>query len=321
MKAVILAAGKSTRTIPLTLNKPKPLLNVDGKTLVEHNLDQLCGLVDEVIVIVGYKKELIQNKIGAKYKRIRITYIFQKEQNGTGHALLLAKKFLQDRFIVLMGDDLYSKRDMKRCLKYPFSVLAQKVKDPSRFGVFRVQSGFLHDVVEKPKKFVSNLANCACYILDDSFFVYLERVQKSDRGEIELTAALSAFSKDHNVKCVVGTGWHPIAYPWDLFSIVKKRMGKNCTINGKVINSIVMDNSIIEKGSIVTDSIIGENVYFSGIIHSGETTMIVNDKKIRLRIGAMIGDNVVAKKVVISPGVRVAPGKRIEGVIKKDILT
>ena len=64
MQAVILAAGKSTRTYPLTLTRPKPLLKIANKTLLEHNLGNLNNVVDEVIVVVGYKKHLIKKCIG-----------------------------------------------------------------------------------------------------------------------------------------------------------------------------------------------------------------------------------------------------------------
>ena len=60
MQAVILAAGKSKRTYPLTITKPKPLLKVANKTLLEHNLDNLIGFVDEIVIVVGYKKNLIE---------------------------------------------------------------------------------------------------------------------------------------------------------------------------------------------------------------------------------------------------------------------
>jgi len=75
MQAVILAAGKSTRTYPLTLTKPKPLLKVADTTVIEHNLDQLRGVVDEVIIVVGYKAEMMQEYLGENYRGIKIRYV------------------------------------------------------------------------------------------------------------------------------------------------------------------------------------------------------------------------------------------------------
>ena len=80
-----------------------------------------------------------------------------------------------------------------------------------------------------------------------------------------------------------------------------------------------MDNATIEKGSVVKDSIIGENVRFSGTIKSGPSLVKINGRKIRLRMGAIIGDNVIAENAIIYPGVRIWPGKRITGVVKKDV--
>src|SRR3989344_1124817 len=116
MQAVIMAAGKSTRTYPLTLTRPKPLLPIANKPLLEHTLDNLHGTADEIILIVGYKKEMIRDKFGKSYKGMRLRYVNQKEQLGTGHALLMAKPFITGRFIVMAGDDLYSKQDIKACV-------------------------------------------------------------------------------------------------------------------------------------------------------------------------------------------------------------
>src|SRR3989338_554814 len=105
MQAIILAAGKSTRTFPLTLTRPKPLLKVGKKTLLEHNLEQLDGLFDEVILVVGYKKEMLTNfidKIKNNYK-FKIRFVEQKEQLGTGHALLQVKDIVKDKFLLMMG--------------------------------------------------------------------------------------------------------------------------------------------------------------------------------------------------------------------------
>ena len=88
MKAVILAAGKSTRTYPLTLTRPKPLLPILNKPILAHQLDALHGLIDEAVIVVGYLQEQIHERFGDAYRGIRMTYVEQREQLGTGHAVL-----------------------------------------------------------------------------------------------------------------------------------------------------------------------------------------------------------------------------------------
>ena len=145
MQAVILAAGKSTRTYPLTLTKPKPLLKVANKTLLEHNLDNLNNIVEEIIIIVGYKKKLIKNCIGNKYKNLKIKYVEQKQQLGTAHAVSMVENHIKNKFILMAGDDIYSKDDIKNCLKYQYSILIAKAKNPQNFGVIVQKNGILVD--------------------------------------------------------------------------------------------------------------------------------------------------------------------------------
>src|SRR3989338_8245127 len=135
MQAVILAAGKSTRTYPLTITRPKPLLKVANKTLLEHNLDSLNDLVSEVIIIVGYKKKMIMDYIGQKYKNLNIRYVEQKEQLGTANAISVVQPYIKNKFLLLMGDDIYSRKDIGKCSKYGCSILTVKVKNPENFGV------------------------------------------------------------------------------------------------------------------------------------------------------------------------------------------
>ena len=159
MQAVILAAGKSTRAYPLTLTRPKPLLKAANKTILNHNLDSLIGIADEAILIVGYKKEMIKKQFGNKYKNIKLKYVEQKEQLGTGHAATLAEPYIRDKFILMAGDDIYSRNDIKNCIKYQYSILTSTTKSPKNFGVIIQKNGILTDFVEKPKKFVSNAIN------------------------------------------------------------------------------------------------------------------------------------------------------------------
>ena len=163
MQAVILAAGEGTRVRPLTITRPKPSLKVLGKSILEYNLEALSSLVDEVILVVGYKGREIEKTIGHHFKSLRINYVWQERQLGTAHAAKKAKKLIKDKFLLLNGDDVYSKRDIKECLeKFP-SILLGKVKDPSKFGVVETKRNFVKDIIEKPRKPVSDLVNTGLY--------------------------------------------------------------------------------------------------------------------------------------------------------------
>lgn len=334
MQAVILAAGRSTRTYPLTLTRPKPLLKVANRPILEHNLDNLIWIADEAILIVGYKKEMIKKHFGSSYKNIKIKYVHQKEQLGTGHAAFLAEPYIKDKFILMAGDDIYSRGDIVNCAKHQYSILVSKSKNPQNFGVITEKRGVLADFIEKPKKFVSGLVNTSLYTFNRKIFKYLKKVKKSERNEYELPDAVKLLSKDEKVHCIKSKQWLPIGYPWDLLradiilrngknnigknakingNVNNSSVGDNCIINGDVKNSIVMDNATIDKDSSVSDSIIGEKVYFSGkIISKNNAASAVNGKKTTIgRFGAVIADNSKIKNVTISAGCRIWPGKLI----------
>ena len=107
MQAVIMAAGQSTRTYPLTLTRPKPLLKIANKTILDRQLDALSGLVDEVILIVAYRKEMIEAHFGAQRNGIAIKYVHQTEQLGTGHAVMMCRPQLAEHrgpVVIVAGD-------------------------------------------------------------------------------------------------------------------------------------------------------------------------------------------------------------------------
>ena len=338
MQAVILAAGKSTRTYPLTLTRPKPLLKVANKTLLEHNLENLKDFVSDVIIIVGYKKDLIKKHIGNKYNHIKVRYVDQKQQLGTAHAVSFAEPYIKDKFFLLMGDDIYSKEDIKSCVKYRFSILATKVTNQSNaselrskrtrsqlsnFGVVIAKNGILIDFIEKPKKFISNLASMAFYTLDKKIFKYIKKTRKSRRNEFEMPDALKLMSKHEKIHVVKGKKWFPIVYSLDLLKADKElrnkkniigknskiygkiknsSVGNNCIVRGNVANSIIMDKAMIDKNSIIKDSVIGENVYLNGKVSN-----------------SVVADNVKARNVIIK-NCKIWPDKAISNkTIKNDV--
>jgi UDP-N-acetylglucosamine diphosphorylase / glucose-1-phosphate thymidylyltransferase / UDP-N-acetylgalactosamine diphosphorylase / glucosamine-1-phosphate N-acetyltransferase / galactosamine-1-phosphate N-acetyltransferase len=342
MQAVILAAGRSTRTYPLTLTRPKPLLKVANKTILEYNLEAIKGIVDEIIMVVGYKMDMIKDFVKKNYPELNITFVQQKLQLGTGHAVSILEGIVKGRFILLMGDNIYSKGDVKNIVKYKYSILVKKVKNPELFGVVEEKNGALVNIIEKPKDFISDLVSCAMYSFDEEIFNALKKVNKSKRGEYEITDAIKDLSSQEKINCIRSTGCFQISFPWDLLEVDKElrkgknivgisskingevinsTVGDNCVINGKVKSSIIMDNVSVDKNSLIEDSIVGKNVKFSGIIISGTNIYsIVKNKKVKVdKLGAVIGDNVKASNVEIGPGSKIWPDKIIGGKIKNDI--
>lgn len=345
MKAVILAAGKSTRTYPLTVTKPKPLLKVANKAILEYNLEALEGIATEVVIVVGYRKEMVLGFVDRIKERFsfKIGFFEQKEQLGTGHATLILEDTIKGKFLMLMGDNIYSKEDISECIKHNYSILVKEVTDPENFGVVVENNNVLMNLVEKPQLFVSNLINCALYCFDEKIFKMLKKVKVSKRGEYEITDAIMCLKMEEDVICVRSKKWFPIGYPWDLFladrffrkgennidkntelngEAVNSSIGEECIIDGSVKNSIIFDDVTIEKNSVIEDSIIGNSVYFGGKIFSEENVIsIVKKKPVNAgRLGGVIGDNVIAKDVIIKPGCKVWPNKEIAGKINEDVI-
>lgn len=285
MQAVILAAGKSTRTYPLTLTKPKPLLKVANKTLLEHNLDSLNHIVNEAVIVVGYRKNMIKKHLGKKYKNIKIRYVEQKEQLGTAHALSVVETYVKGRFVLMMGDDIYSREDIKNCIKHRYSLLTTRAKNPQNFGVVIEKNNILIDFVEKPKHFISDLISNAFYSLNKEIFTYIKQIKKSGRNEFELPDAVKLLAKEEKIHCIRSKKWLPIVYASDLLKADKalrknknsigknskiyekirnSSIGNNCIIKGIVKNSIIMDKTVVDKNSIVENSVVGENVSIDG---------------------------------------------------------
>jgi len=327
VKAIILAAGKGTRMMPLTQKRPKPLLKIANKPILEYDLDALHGLVDEVLIVVGYKKEMIMKYFGTKYKGMKITYVIQKDFCGTGNAVLQCEPFVKGSFIVMNGDDIYPKKGIGDCLKHKYSILAQEVTDPEKFGVLKTKGKCLDCIVEKPKKFVSNLANTNLHKVDDSVFSILKNMRKSTRGEYEFVDAVTELAKKEKVTCVVTKEWRPVGYPWHLLEfflgkIKNKRQGrieKGVVIKGNVVigkNTIIKSGVYMEGNIIIGENCkIGPNCFIRGSTAIGNNCHIGQAVEIKNTIiGAgsnvphlsYVGDSIIGENVNFGAGSIVA---------------
>lgn len=347
IQAVIMAAGKSTRTWPLTLTKPKPLLKVMNKEIIKHNLDALQGLVSEVIIIVGFKKEMIIEEIGHKYGKLKIRYAEQKRQLGTGHALKYVEKLIKGKFIVMGGDDIFSKKDIKACLRHKYAVLGCKVEDPGRFGVFVVKGKEVKKVVEKPKKFVSGIANAGLYVFDKSVFKF--KLRKSQRGEYEIVDYINALIKKERVVCEKVKGrWLFVGNPWDLIEAnsvlvseikndIKGKVEKNVIVKGKLKagkGTEILSGTYIKGNVIIGENcLIGPNCYLRGNTsigngcHIGQAVEIKNSvimDNAKVPHLSYIGDSVVGENSNLGAGTITAnlkhDNKNVRSVVKGKIV-
>ncbi|MDP3953421.1 MAG: sugar phosphate nucleotidyltransferase [bacterium] len=217
MQAVILAAGVGKRLQPLTEDVPKPMVMVGDKPILEYTLSILPKVIDEVILVVGYKKEKIIDYFGDSFNGLPIRYIEQTVFNGTAGALDLARPALKGgAFLFLYGDDLYHPKDLEEvAASNEPVVLVKEVANPERFGVCLVDDGgYLLDVLEKPENPPSNLVNPGVYLLNQEIFD-VPKVQLAN-GEYNLSSQIGLWAKERRIKTIKARFWHPIGYPEDV---------------------------------------------------------------------------------------------------------
>jgi NDP-sugar pyrophosphorylase family protein len=216
MKAIILAAGRGVRMGDLTKDRPKPMLVHKGKTLLEHKLDLLPEEIDEVIIVVGYLKDVIKNHFGNEYKGKRIEYVHMDELSGTGPALWLCKDLVDERFIVMMGDDIYPEEAIKEALaKDLWTITVEQFNEPRRGTVETDEFGLLADYEEEVTDKVPAFVNTGFYTLTPDIFDY-EPVQIPGRNEWGLPHVILSATKDFPVKVLYTKGWKQITGPEDL---------------------------------------------------------------------------------------------------------
>ncbi len=226
MKAVVLAAGKGTRLRPLTEDKPKGMVEVDEKPLLTHCFEQLADLgADEFVVVVGYMKEVIIEHYGDAFDGIPITYAHQREQNGLAHALLTVEEYVDDDFMLMLGDNIFNanlsdvvRRQREDRADAAFLVEEVPWEEAGRYGVCETNAyGEITDVVEKPDEPTSNLVMTGFYTFTPEIFHACHLVQPSNRGEYEISEAIDLLIRSgRTIDAIQIDGWRiDVGYPED----------------------------------------------------------------------------------------------------------
>ncbi|TSD05862.1 MAG: bifunctional UDP-N-acetylglucosamine pyrophosphorylase / Glucosamine-1-phosphate N-acetyltransferase [Parcubacteria group bacterium Greene0714_7] len=216
MQALILAGGEGRRLRPLTDDKPKGMVLLNGKPLLEYVLEQLPDAVTDIIIIIGYKGEKIQEYFGSDWKGKPIRYIVQEKQIGTWNAVYLAKELINEKFIMLYGDDIGDKQAFTKGVEYEYCLFVAEKEHPERYGVVELNpDGTLKEVVEKPENPVGNLVNSGAMILSPDMFL-ITPFAHPRLGEYFLTDMLSVIAKEKPVAVVRQNQWITVTYPEDV---------------------------------------------------------------------------------------------------------
>ncbi len=289
---MIPVAGVGTRLRPHTYSLPKVLLNVGGKPIVGHIVDNLTSIgIKDILVVVGYMGEMVEEYLRTSYRKVNFKFIYQEERLGLGHATHVALSGNDDRendepLLIILGDTVFDV-DLEPLLKSQASSIGvKKVEDPRRFGVVEVEGDKVTKLVEKPDKPTSNLAVAGLYYiksplaLDSAIRETIDKDIKT-KNEYQLTDALQIMlDRGETIKYFEIDGWYDCGKPETLLStnryLLKKtrHFKKRDSVviippvyiadTAKISNCVIGPNATIDSEVEITDSLIRDSIIGSG---------------------------------------------------------
>lgn len=226
LKAVLLAAGQGTRMRPLTLKRPKPLVPVAGRPIIEHIVAGLASAgVKDICLVVGYLGEQIVERLGdGRRLGARLSYEWQKHFGGTGAAVLLAEEFIDgERFVLGWGDIIVPPSAYRGLVKMyederPDAVLSVNyVDDPWEGAAVYVVNGYVDRIIEKPERGTSatHFNNAGLFVFGPELLNVLRVTAPSPRGEVEVPSAIATIlAEGRRIRAYEIDGyWSDVARP------------------------------------------------------------------------------------------------------------
>ena len=211
-KVVVSAAGQGTRMLELSKDKSKHLIEVNKRPFLAYLLDNILEAgYTEIILVVGFREDMIGEFLktyNAKDATIAMVNQFdalgpREKEYGTACPLKCVKGFVgNENFISLVGDNFYTVEQLKAMnVDDEYTYVAGVQNDhPEKFGVLVQEGEFLKEIIEKPKTFVGDLINTSLYKFTPEIFEKVFAIEKSPRGEYEITDAISLLAKEKKVK-------------------------------------------------------------------------------------------------------------------------
>lgn len=306
-QAIILAAGEGQRLRPFTVGRPKTMLSIAGKPILQYVVESLAkNGIRNIVLVVGYRKEEVFDYFGSGDQfGVGITYVTQKKQLGTAHALAQAKEVAEDEFLALPGDNLIEAETIVPFITIkPGAVLVKRVDSPQRYGVVTIDSGMVTGITEKPGEAGSNIVNTGIYAFTREIFSFVEPV-------LDIPDALNdMIAQGHTIKAIETDGtWLDVVYPWDILGLNDAVLPKiEASLGGTVETGVSLKGQV----SVGKDTVIRSNSYIVGPVVIGSGCDI--GPNVCILPATSIGDNVVISPFsdidnsVIGNDVNIGPG-------------
>jgi len=307
LKAIILAAGEGSRMRPLTSARPKVMLPIANKPILEHLLIEATGAgISEFIFVVGYRDEQVRDYFGSGEKwGVNIGYANQRKQLGTADALKMIEGLVDGNFLLINGDIIVNRKDIKKLAgKNDNTLSVIEVEDTRGLGMVELSEGKVVHIYEKEENPPPRTANAGLYLFTPDIFEAVSLTSKSPRGEFEITDSLQLLmDKGYYISYQKINYWLDISFPWDLLPANESMLaGIKAQNLGEVEESVVIKgivsvgkNTVIRSGSyIVGPVIIGQDCEIGPNCHIRPYTAIGD--------GCHIGSAVEVKNCIIMEG-------------------
>jgi glucose-1-phosphate thymidylyltransferase len=277
MKVIIPLAGFGKRMRPHTWSKPKPLVNVAGKPVLGHILDNLADLdveIEELIFIVGWLGDQIEEYYATAGYHYPVRYVEQSELLGQAHAIWLAREYLQGPVLIIFVDTIFeADLGSLEASGLDGALYVKEVEDPRRFGVTVLDDeGLISHLVEKPDTFENRLAVIGVYYIRDAAWLLRAIEELMDRnlqtkGEFYLADAYNLMIQQgarFGVRQV--SVWEDCGTPHDVLQTNRYLLahGRDNSGEAATIGSVVIPPVYIAPTAQVKHSIVGPNVTIAG---------------------------------------------------------
>ncbi len=334
LTAVVLAAGEGSRMRPLTYTRPKVMLPIANRPILEHLLIEAreAGISDFVLV-VGYHDEQLREYFGdGRQWNVSIHYSSQRRQAGTADAVRTVESMVGGRFLLLNGDMVVNRKDIAGMVKKETTTIGViEVEDTRDLGLLEVKGTRVVRIHEKERVAPSHLANAGLYLFTPEVFEAIARTPKSPRGEYEITGALQAMIDDGGRVGFQKIGyWLDLSYPWHLLNANESLLAKlEPAVEGEVEPNVVIKppvsigaGTVVRSGSYIVgpviigrDCDIGPNCYIRPSTSIGDGCHIGTSVEIKNTIImnhsdvphlSYVGDSIIGEHCNLGAGTKIA---------------